>query len=126
MNNYEKNPEILKPGVESIITKKLYTFEGVIEKELPKRICLHDEVIKYADNDTDVLHTLYLCLDKLSKETLNANITSFPTAGNMAWYGIISNLPKEAINDKYDKHGNEKPLLDTKLFRLEMKELDFV
>lgn len=28
MNNYRTNPEILKPGVESIITKRIYTQKG--------------------------------------------------------------------------------------------------
>lgn len=36
MNNYEKNPNILKPNVVSTITKRLYTEAGIIEKEMSK------------------------------------------------------------------------------------------
>lgn len=59
MNNYEKNPEILKPDVESSITKRLFTQRGIIEKDTNKKISLYNEVIKYADNDVDVLPILY-------------------------------------------------------------------
>lgn len=42
MNNYEKNPEILKPDVESIITKRLYTENGIIEENIEKKVKLYD------------------------------------------------------------------------------------
>jgi hypothetical protein len=33
----------------------------------------------------------------MTKEVLDANITDFLTAGSMAWYGFVSNLPEECL-----------------------------
>lgn len=46
----------------------------------------------------------------------------------MAWYGMVSNLPKEALQEekKYDHNRNKISNINSKLFRLEMKELEFV
>jgi hypothetical protein len=84
-------------------------------------VCLHEAVIKYADNDTEVLPILYKCVDEICKETLNANITDFLTAGSIAWYGFVSNLPEECLDRKKDKHRHEyrSTTIDTKLYRCE-------
>ena len=89
MNHYDQTPKILAPGIQTCITKRLYTETGMVEKETKKNIFLHDDVIKYADNDVDVLPILYKCMDELTKKVLNVNITDFITAGSIAWYGFI-------------------------------------
>ena len=96
-NNYASNPEILKPGVVSQLTKKIYDKDQVTYKHLNKSVCLHDEVIHYADNDTNVLPILYRAMDNLSKDILGANVMSFLTAGSMSWYGFICNLSNDAM-----------------------------
>lgn len=42
MNHYYENPEILAPKTESTITKRLYTQQGIIDKEYKVNVCLHD------------------------------------------------------------------------------------
>jgi hypothetical protein len=36
-------------------------------------------------------------LIKCARKPLDANVTDFLTAGSMAWYGFIRNLPDECI-----------------------------
>jgi hypothetical protein len=43
----------------------------------------------------------------MTKEVLDANITDFLTAGSMAWYGFVSNLPEECLQISHNKHGNK-------------------
>lgn len=59
---------------------------------------------------------------------MNTNITSFITAGSLAWYGLISNLPDECIDGSryYPNSNTIRKDINSKLFRLEMKELEFV
>jgi hypothetical protein len=52
MNNYAKNPNILKPEVISNITKRRFVNDKIEHIDSGKNVCLYDEVIKYADNDT--------------------------------------------------------------------------
>lgn len=62
-------------------------------------------------------------MDNLTKEQLNANVTDFMTGGSMNWYGIISSLPEECMEDeKYDKNRNKRRVINTLLYRLEYKE----
>ena len=51
-HRYHNEPEILKPDVKTRITKQVYTGKKVIQKDLGREVCLHNEVIAYADNDT--------------------------------------------------------------------------
>ena len=85
-------------------------------------------MIAYADNDTQVLPVLYRCLDDMTKSALNANVCDFLTAGSMAWYGFVSNLPDDCLEVKRNKHsqkvGTNK--IDTKLYRLEMGQEKFI
>lgn len=73
---------------------------------------------------------MYKCVDDLSKETLNANVTDFLTSGAMAWYGFISNLTDDCVEKKkYTTTRNTKNvnrLINSKLHRLEHKESQFV
>ncbi len=83
-------------------------------------MCLYDEVIKYADNDVDVLPILYSCLDKICKQALGCNIKNFITAGSMAWYGFITNLPEFCLTStKWDKNNNKNKTIESLLYRME-------
>ena len=139
MNNYHQNPEILKPGVSSKITKRVFVdsrndkgkivYETKYEEVKGKdNVYLHEEVIRYADNDTKVLEHLYESMDKLCKEVLDANITDFLTAGSMAWYGFVSNLPDSCLEIKYDKNRNkiQPKIINSKLYKLERSQEDFI
>jgi hypothetical protein len=75
------------------VQKITYTDHGLVYTDSGNKKCLYDEVIKYADNDTDVLPILYAALDDLCHKYLDCNITSFITAGAMSWYGAIIHLP---------------------------------
>jgi hypothetical protein len=87
---------------------------------------LYNEVIRYADNDTAVLPILYNAVDQISKEVLDANIMVFLTAGSMAWYGFVSNMSEECINQQRRKNRNAKTsTIDTKLYRLEKTQEEF-
>ena len=125
MNNYAANPNILKPSVVSNITKRRFVTDGSSYKvehvDTNSNVCLYDAVIKYADNDTEVLPVLYNCVDEICKYTLNANITNFLTAGSIAWYGFVSHLPDECVEKKKDKHfnGHRATTINTKLYRCE-------
>ena len=132
MNNYAANPNILKPSVVSNITKRRFVTDGSSYKvehvDTNSNVCLYDAVIRYADNDTEVLPVLYKCVDEICKETLNANITDFLTAGSIAWYGFISHLPDECVGAVKDKHrnGHRATTINTKLYRCEKSQEDFV
>jgi hypothetical protein len=65
-------------------------------------------------------------MDNLCKETLGANIMSFMTAGSMAWYGFISNLPDECLDGKLTENRNYSSLINSKLYRLERSQEEFV
>jgi hypothetical protein len=102
MNNYAAKPDILRPEVSSRLTKRKFiderdsegrTIYKTLFEDLGRDVCLHDELIRYADNDTAVLPVLYRSVDAMCKEVLNANVTHFLTAGSMAWYGFVSHLP---------------------------------
>ena len=97
MNHYAKRPECMKPGVMTALTKIQYGEDGPIEVAIPKIVCLNEELVKYAENDTDVLPYLYASVDKLCKEELGANVTSFLTSGSAAWYGFMINLPNSCL-----------------------------
>jgi hypothetical protein len=127
-HRYASEPDILRPGVQTSISKKVYTGTEVVQKDLGKTVCLYDEVIRYADNDTNVLPVLYGCLDELCKTVLDANITDFLTAGSMAWYGFVSNLPDDCTEIARNKHSNivRKGVINTKLFRQEKLQEEFV
>ena len=120
-NNYHSNPDILRPGVVTKIMKKIYTDIGIDFTEVGKEVSLFDEVIKYADNDTKVLPILYKCMDQLTKEVLGSNVTSFLTAGSMAWYGFVSNLPEECTEVRRNEHSNKisQQIINTKLYKCE-------
>lgn len=123
LNNYASNPDILRPGFVSTITKRVYTGTQVLDEDTGKQVCLYEKVIQYADNDTQVLPVLYRCLDDQCRENLDSNITSFLTSGSMAWYGFVSNLPDEAVEVTRNKHGQQirKMIINTKLYRSEKK-----
>ena len=46
----------------------------------------------------------------------------------MAWYGFLINLPAEALKEGSlrDKNGHEHKMINTKLYRPEMNEYDFI
>ena len=64
----------------------------------------------------------------MTHNTLDANVTAFLTAGSMAWYGFVSNLPEECTEISRNKHSNKirKGLINTKLYRAEKNQEDFV
>lgn len=128
MQHYDAHPEILIPGNETQILKRVYNENGIIDTPIGKTVRLYDEVIRYADNDVDVLPMLYESVDALCHETFDANATDFLTAGSMAWYGAVTNLPEEAYHKaKRDKHRHAvSTKLNTKLYRMERAEEDFV
>lgn len=121
LSHYGTNPDILRPGVETEITRRVFTETDVKHESVGKRVRLYDEVIRYADNDVDVLPVLYRCVDGLTKEALGGNCIDFLTAGSMAWYGAVTHLPDDAYEQtKRSKHRNEiQKRLNTKLYRLE-------
>ena len=117
------------PGVETDILKRVYSENEIKDIPIGKKVRLYEEVIRYADNDVDVLPILYQSVDALTKETFDANATDFLTAGSMAWYGAVTHLPEEAYEKtKRSKHGNamQSSKLDTKLYKMERCEEDFV
>lgn len=117
------------PGVETQIKRRVFDENNVIYQEVEgKKVKLYDEVIKYADNDVDVLPNLYHCVDNIVKDIFNANVTDFLTSGSLAWYGSIINLPKEVYEKvQIDKNRNKiSNKLNTKLYKLERKEEDFI
>lgn len=135
MNNYKQNPEILKPSVISAITKRKFIDERdengrvvykTLYKDLGKSKCLYDEVIRYADNDTQVLPVLYKSVDAMCKEVLGANITSFLTAGSIAWYGFVSHLPSECLEAKYTESRHKIGIINSKLYRCEQSQENFI
>ena len=87
-----------------------------------KSVDLNKMMREYADNDTTVLPILYRSLDQLTKETLDANIDKFLTAGSMAWYGFLSNLPDGVLDVKRTSSRNVKGAdkINTKLYRCEL------
>lgn len=80
LNNYEKNPNILKPGVISKITTRKYTIESTIDVDvmiknsdkeyIVKEVTLYDDLIAYAVNDTKVLYHLYCAVNKVFIDVL--------------------------------------------------------
>jgi hypothetical protein len=67
-------------------------------------------------------------MDNLTHEVLDANITDFLTAGSMAWYGFVSNLPDECLQVKHNKHGNKVGLgiINSELYRCEKLQEEFI
>ena len=102
--------------------KRVFEETSVSYVPLGKKVKLYDHLVAYGMADVTCLPTLYRCVDELTKEYLNANVTQFLTAGSIAWFGAVTHLPEECYEEKKNsKHWNKlkKNVLDTKLYRLE-------
>jgi hypothetical protein len=64
----------------------------------------------------------------MCKSVLDANITAFLTAGSMAWYGFVSNLPEQCTEITRNKNSKiiRKGLINTKLYRCEKSQEEFI
>ncbi len=47
------------PGIETDILKRVYSESEIKDIPIGKKVRLYEEVIRYADNDVDVLPILY-------------------------------------------------------------------
>ncbi len=79
-----------------------------------------------------MLPKLLAALDKLCFDLYKCSILNFLTIGALAWYSIITQLPKEAIEgDKYDKNRHKitrknHGMLPTNVFKNDREEDDFI
>ena len=87
---------------------------------------IKDNLIKYAKNDTYITLDLYRALNKLCYEVFKCDILNFLTVGQMANYGLMTNLPKDITYKKYDNNKNESKEIHTKLYRCDKNEDEFI
>jgi len=55
---------------------------------MSKKINLYREVIRYADNDTDILPKLLFEIDQLIHKSSDCSVLNFPTLGSLTWYNL--------------------------------------
>lgn len=84
-------------------------------------------VIEYGMKDVEVLPHLYRKISNFVKTIYNndsLSIFNFLTAGQMSWYGTITNLPKK-ISEKSDSHHKDNEIL-TNLYTLNREKTNFI
>ena len=87
---------------------------------------IKDNLLKYAKNDTYITLELYRALNKICYNVFKCDIVNFLTVGQMANYGLMTNLPKEITYKKYDEDRNKLKEIHTKLYRCDKSEDAFI
>ena len=106
--------------------------ERCFRYEMKKEVNLREGLIKYALNDTITLPILCLKLEEIAMDMVGCSCMNFLTLGSFTWYGLMQNLPKEAIDGKtYDENRNNKHrknggIIMSKLYSNEQLEELFV